>query len=229
MGGGGGAPDDPGDISGCLLWLRADSGVTEDANGAVSAWQSRCGNVVAAQSTVAHQPERLPTAGPNATPTIDFVPTEFDYLSLAGLTSGSQEYTVYAVLNPRSTAGSQALMGSESANARYFGFANASGLVSVRDPGNNVTCFAASTGDQWLSWEIGRGGTPTVACTRSDMASGGAGWSGTWSWTDPVLGAWKFQGFHYDGTVAEVVLYDHALSTTERTIIETYLTMRYGL
>lgn len=196
----------------------------------VTEWKNQCQmGSDATQAAPAVRPTRMVAAGPNDTTTLDFNAAEGDNLELS-LSDSSNSYTFYAVITQRLPNGTpQTLLGAnvESGTNHTFTLQHSGNGLGVSDDSMNVTCLTPTPGDQWLEWELT--GTD-LNCRRNGGAPTTASWDGVWSWSSlPKLGALTNVGtFAIDAEVAELILYRRALTPTEKSDIELYLTDRYG-
>ena len=247
--GGGGGPggfDDPTSIAGCILWLRADQGVT-DAGGQVTDWADQSGSDNhAAQPVDIKRPTLVSDGGPNGTPALDFERAQGDFLELANLDDASVDYTLYVALGQRAaTTSLQAILtGTNSGGATNRSLlvvattlsllfldtaGDATVAPSVLDEGGFITCHAAVAGDQWVGFALDATAA-TLRCNRSDGSEGQAPYGGTWSWgaNPPLLGSFSQSTHSIDAAIAEVILYNRVLDSGETQTLETYLNDRYG-
>ena len=233
-GGTGGGEPLPTDVGGCLLWLRADLGITESTGG-VSLWENQC--VVgqdASQSDTTRRPTVSANGGPGGTPALDFVRAEFDNMVL-NLSDPGSNYTLYAVLDQRSPDTEiQAILTSDDTTGqnRFFALvmaASPTDALGINDGTQYRPCIAAVAGPQWLSWELDATST-TMTCKRSGVEMDTSPWAGVWTWSAaPVLGSFKAGSHPIDALLSEVILYNRVLMPNEQALVEGYLAARYGL
>ncbi|MCA9617404.1 MAG: hypothetical protein KC731_00185 [Myxococcales bacterium] len=217
----------PTDLSGCLLWLRADLGVTVDGEGLVTGWadQSGQGNH-AAQTTPANSPRLLTGGGVAGTAGIDFDGSD-DFLSLASLGHTDGDYTVIVVFEQRSTDAEQVLLAGTTGDHVFYAATNTTAKVGVDDGTTTREIDDATVGPQMLTFVLSSGGT-SIELHRNGSSAGTATYDGTGGLTagNVVLGG---SSAPLDGVVSEVIVYDHALSATELRIAHGMLGARYGL
>jgi hypothetical protein len=230
-------------LPGCVLWLRADLGVTLNA-GNVSAWadQSGLGNNFV-QGTAASQALLLPSSLSGQT-SVDFDGLDDWYDGPGGnlvYTSPSQ-YTTFEVFNvdiistnvppPADYAndsvmgqGGSALVGTpmRSAGPLYVAYTWDGADKSVNLAISLLTSTFAMTrlGAGILSGRINNGPESTVACGN---INGGAGAGAT----HLELGR-GIVAQYYDGRVAEFIAYNRALTVAEQGQVAAYLRSRYNI
>ncbi len=209
----------PPEIGGCVLWLKADA-ITGSDGDSVSSWadSSAAGNP-ATQGTPANQPT-LRTGVLNGKPVVRFDGN--DYLSTA--TSFGNPYTIFAVGR---------MQGSQ--NARLISSAQYNWLLGFWGGVMNVM-YAEG-------WVVGGGGPPadTVAHIYSGRGTGanttlrnnGALVASNANGISPPgqlgLGGWRLNNECSKGDVAEVIIYNSALSSNDEAKVGYYLQAKYGI
>ncbi|MDO8543893.1 MAG: LamG-like jellyroll fold domain-containing protein [Opitutaceae bacterium] len=224
---------------GLQLWYRADRGVTKDAGNKVSRWVDLSGNGVhGMQSTASAQPLQttLPVAG-RAGLRFDGSATTLRSAA-ADLIKGSNDVTVVVVAKPGASQPTYAdILDYDHTTAPYGGFV----LQQNGDAQNQY-------GLGW--WYNGgwQGLTPTMPVAAGSIQIMTIVKSGT-AQDGYVNGEQKFGasvpaemhanpprifavgassiGRYFNGDVAEVLVYNRALSATERQQLEAALTARY--
>ncbi len=246
------SPNDP-SISGSLqLWLKSDTGVTADGSGFVSNWADQSGNGNdASQGSSSLQP-KLIANGMGLKPSIRFDGTG-DYMQSAWtstlLGSAPSEATVFFMFKPRNDDGNRnfeyALQFQRAAGVSFLtlvndGYYSGGNLLSDAD---TLGVFGRSAG-AWNSVH----GTDTLAQERPFAVSYGfdnpgsgdlflrlngsslGSTSATMSYdgssgNSPLRIGGTSGGF--GGDVAEVIVYDTALTLEQIQGIETYLLTTY--
>jgi hypothetical protein len=224
----------PDSIPGLQLWLDASQVVGVDSGAAVSSWpdNSSAGHD-ATQSSSTNQPTYQPTAL-NGQPALRFDGVD-DYLAVNGaMVSGNQGRTVIWVGRPTVVGnrgvidlGNGATTGGAFMVTPEYGVRVSGGnrlwstAASTTTPSIGVMSFSGtSTSDvsMWLN-----GTALSVASTAvATVQTSGAGTVG--AWTLSPAGSNNFAG-----DLAEILVYDRALSTAERLELEQHLTAKYGL
>jgi hypothetical protein len=215
----------PSDLAGLALWLRADAGVTRDAGERVSGWTNQA-------------PPPAPPLGPN-----DVLPASA--LALPQLTASSTG----GLPALRFDGGDDHLLLARSvSNARTVfwvvfedwraGGANANRYL-LGGPSGSTLEFCGGWSSLWLS------GTASASVTGGSTRFDGAGVNGSATprpWTPTVISLVTTGDVGFDrlmrhaghgqpwwGELAEIVVYDRALTAAEVQQVETYLGGRYGI
>ncbi len=211
--------------SGLKFWLAADSGITVDGSGGVSSWSDQSGNGNhATQSSSGNRPPVV-TNVLNGKPVVRFTASSAQYFSLPNLMSGASAGEVIVLLKSTATGVGLWQFGTGPYGASYpwtdgvnddFGRSSqfAQGL-----PPQSITSYriynVSSELGLWRSWVDGvqfyKSTSNTVAFTSA-----------------PTLGKNNF-GSYFSGDIAEILIYDHALSDSERFDVSTYLAQKYAL
>lgn len=228
----------PNQLSGCLLWLRGDLGVTQNSDGTAAVWadQSGHGND-ATQSNSSLAPYYSPNlVHPiNGQRTLYFDGNQPKWMQLTsslGSPSALHAFVVHRRLN--ATTGVVALTG-------FWGIGS-SGIQShmpftdgnVYDDGGGAVRYSCGpppvaldvsqvyeVQNQAGSWRNFQNGTPFFTSLTNTVGSGAA---------SPMLGRSPGStNVYYDGDVAEYIFYDRILSPNERALLINYLNGRYGL
>jgi hypothetical protein len=223
--------------AGLSLYLRGDSGVGLDDNGLVDQWLDQTTN---ANNTVQYTggPTARPTTGGtiNGVAALNFNSNSSNYLQAA--TSPTLALTgdmsLYAVANIADYTAPREILGKTSvaqpapfdyyaANATTLRFYRGNGSVnalavatqapsagiphvlSVTMAGTNASQYldGNANGSSALSTTIGDGGTPLYVGSRNDLSQ------------------------FMNGTMAEVMLFNGALSAADRTNVDNYLGVKY--
>lgn len=216
-----GAPDATWESNSMLLWLKADAGITT-AGGSVSAWadQSTYGND-AAQGTAANQPVHTP-AGLNGQATVVFDGN--DYLLIAGGPSSSR--TAFFVYQDTSVVSWATPLGTvyDGSYGAYHGHSNDTGLFNTTytDP---QTRGGLNTRD---GADVGNGlSTPRPDSWAIDahVATGALLQAVSTVGADNAAPASRA----INGGIAEIIVYDRALTPTEQDQVGSYLANKYHI
>lgn len=219
----------PVDLAGCVLWLRADQQVVQDANGLVSAWGdlSGQGNNVT-QATAGSRPGYAFT-GPGGKPVLTFS-TANTLLTRSSAVLSTSPWTIFTVAQASSPGGT--------GYAFYVGNANASNGFGVGVTGNSRDVFYSGAahlldGAPTSGWEkvtVRNDGTTTTARVN------GAPVALSNSTTQPVaptaltsVGGYQTSSQDWNGSIAEVICFNRVLSAPEVSSVELYLQRRYQL
>ncbi|MHB9025289.1 MAG: Ig-like domain-containing protein [Armatimonadota bacterium] len=228
--------------AGMQLWLKADAGITKDGYDRISAWADQSGqgaNVT--QGTGTYQP--LYTAGSiNGLPVVHFDGTN-DVMASSAVTL-NQQHTIVAVARVQSVAGT--------VNNPIFSYASTSnnaaevemvaydwcGSYIFRcrypglDPWNQTNMKFAMTMPVLMTQVKGANGSTAVKCYVNGTKVGpDQAVTTNFSTTSRCfrLGRHSYYGEYLPGDIAEVLVFDHDLTDSDRQIVESYLKTKYGL
>jgi len=223
----------PTNLTDCQMWLKADAGVQTDGSGNITNWvdQSSGGND-AANATTTECP-KLTGSALNGITTLHFDGTD-DKLNFNGEILTNTDYTVFVVEGRTSAQDNNYFMrgtttGGEAANKNmHLGYRYNSSLTHAQYSNDydmpvdeytsqkfNLYAFdldsAQTRGKHtWLNGSLWGSKTNDIPLISYDGASiGGTG--------------------DYLGDIAEVIIYDRALSEVERSKVERYLAGKYEL
>jgi hypothetical protein len=224
-----GQPWNPHALSGLILWLRTDIGITLNA-GNVSAWadQSGAGNSVT-QATPGNQPAFVASGGPNNVP----------YLSLVG---GANVHGLVGA----ATIGAQPLEYLIAARSTVSLPPNTAYLIDFSTNVNTVfQNSATNVVDQFDGTTIGNGVTVTIGsdfildsffsgASSQQTLNGGAPVSGsnpgvTAPSAPPTVGNSGLLTREWGGRIYEIAVYNRQLLAAERLAITRYMGARYGV
>jgi large repetitive protein len=227
----------PGGNGGSLkLWFKADAGTNTLTNGgAISQWIDQSGqgkNVT--QATAGNRPLFV-SNGTNFNPAIDYDGVN-DYLvnTTIGITGGNK--TFFAVTTPQTLpASTVGIIGAgTSLSETQFGYENAK-LNMYENIGNTATATTAiSTGVPMLS--TGMESSNVLSFFNNGTANGMGAYTSTPTSVRFTVGSHTvgssalptYKNF-WDGYISEVIMYDLAISASDREEVETYLGIKYGI
>ena len=237
--------------SGMKLWLKADAGVTKDGSNKVSAWADQSGNSNSAlQATSSKQPAWVDNAA-NGHPVMRFSGTDDILVGSVNFNVTSSDHTMIAV-HKRTTAtvGSSPLSFAVSLSPVDYGAPTMSWINNTDSFGTTNTFYgwgdaksvdlSAEPTALHLSMISRKGGTNGNggALTIRSVASGDLKETkATQTWTSVSTTNQYLVGCHnldsaypnqyLIGDVAEIVVYDRALSPSERTRVDYYFGRKY--
>lgn len=223
---GGGGPFVPTKLSGCVLWLRADLGVTLNGSN-VSAWADQSGNGRdLAQATTTKQPPYSTSGGPNSTPMVGPFDGVDDFLRATFTQAQPIHRWVVAIVNATPVAGETCMDGATGNTARFL-----SAGVTTTASINAGSSLAQSPTADISAFQICElqfnGASSSLRVGNSTAATGNAG---TASPNGIILGMFGDQASApSECSFAEVIDYDRILSAAEATTVRDYLKSRYGL
>lgn len=198
----------PRSIAGLELWLKADSLRLNDAD-PVATWTDYSANGYSFVEAT-NRPTYRATGGPNSHPCVEFDGTN-DALSTV-VTSVSQPYTIIVVFDV-----GRPIEGNEPRPVMGDSFIYAGTVLGCT--GGSANTFRVLVGTF-------NGGSSTVHINGSLDASGAAG-SGSIG-TVVALNCFNNATF-FAGKICEIIVYDSALSSTDRGNVEDYLQAKYGI
>ncbi len=222
---------------GLLLWLKADAGLTQDSNHALSLWADQSGNENDAVQATASQQPLVVTNAIGGQAAIRFDGTS-SFLQLpAGFSDFTQGFTAFVITQPASTAPWQ----------RFFDIGNGAGsdnLLLARNSSSNDLIYDAFNGGglatsldgpgilalnacQLLEVVHGPNGTVTMYKNGAQVAQGGASPINNITRTSGLIGKSNWNDSMFQGDIAEVVLFDEALTDADRQVWESYLNGKY--
>lgn len=212
----------PTDIAGCVLWVAADSIVGLSNGDPVSTWADLSGNGYNFTQTGGQRPT-YNTGVLNGKPVLTFVSANTQYMTTGGVNPVvNQAYTCFVVVKVTGALFQCFLDGGT----------NATGIVRI-DAGNtgyqiyagNVGAVSATPSNFNYLGAIFNGASSNlyVNGTSNPVDAGGSGIAGV------TLGAQGSGAGLLDGQIAEVIYYNSALSGGNITLVNTYLSTKYGL
>jgi hypothetical protein len=212
-------PFSPTDIAGLKLWLKADAGVTLSGSNVIS-WadqsgqgnnlSSQTGNSVLEQNIINNKPAIKFDSG-RLTGT-DIVTAKTIYAVIKTLASQPSQYA--AILE--ATGGGLYSAISENTWGSYFNTERpANTIISA-----NTAAVIASISNDGISYEFRLNG-------QNDLTQSDGG--GFLSRSDLYIGNDGSQGQQANVYIAEIIVYDSAISGTNIANIETYLNGRYAI
>lgn len=236
--------------NGLQLWLKADAGVTTNASGLVSSWADQTANGYnVSQSTDGNKPTYIANQI-NARPVLRFDGTD-DYLNntVANVLTGGQARTVFIVADANGNSGAYGLGGS-----LFFFRRGGGGFVmglEQADLGAGTT-YIHTDGLAYNHTTANQNAivaNPFLATYRSIGAGPGPANLSEWLngnsipvSTEPLNVEGGTTGFTignrediavtivpWNGDIAEILVYDSALSSTDRNTVEQYLFVQYGI
>ena len=234
-------------ISNLQLWMRADAGTTLTGTD-VDAWEDQSPNQFSAASQGTADAQLI-TDGLNFNPTLRFSGTQFlnlgnqPELDLQPLTD---EMTIITVINTTSF-GTVVSKGDEfDRNYQVWsGFTDRAlhhtlgratgdpttstrfGTLHIRNEPKITSGVVANTGSSLTRLTPYMNGVVDVAATNEGISNGNIA-------ADVLIGARRASGntgtgFLFRGDIAEVIIYDRDLTTTELEKVESYLAIKYGI
>lgn len=220
-------------ISGMVLWLRADQGITLGTGSQVATWadQSGHGNNVT-QATATARPTLSASGGPMGQPCLNFASASLQMLDRASAVVSASPWSAFVVQEtstPASEGFSFYVGGLSSSNGLGFGL-NGSDRV-IWYSGASILVDGVCPTSTWELWSaVNTGTTTTFSVNGSSQSvtnptvqpiapSAATGIGGS---TDTAADTWN-------GSIAEVILYNRALTAPEVALLNSYFSTRYGV
>ncbi len=226
----------PTEVSGCVLWLRADLGITLNGSDVLQ-WDDQSDSALSfVQATEADQPPYNATDGDlNNQPSVEFGADTTHQLELADATAmgGVDTSTWIFVLKPDSATTNQILL-RNAADAIFYYESGAANEYGIYDgTGHRTTGVEPSVVAQYLEWEFDAAGTACQCRVDGSDVGGSLTYDATLDLDKASainLGSWAHTGTNrFFGSMAELIVYNKILSAAEQTLIGAYMADRYGL
>ncbi|MEV6521079.1 LamG-like jellyroll fold domain-containing protein [Longispora sp. NPDC051575] len=211
--------------AGSIAWLRADAGVTVNGS-SVSNWADQSGGGHhAVMATPARQPQLVQNAV-NGQPALRFNGAQSMYFPspvnpftfsvfVVGKNSKSSGYSM--ILGPGGNYPNNQMRWENSNQALFVGLGN-NMPVCTSTIGNNKVYHALSARYDGNTMRVYRDGVLKSSHTFSTNTG----------WTLVSIGSW-FSSYFMVGDLAEVIVYQSALSDADRTATDNYLRTKYAL
>jgi len=252
----GGQGFDPDDISGCMLWLKADSitGHSDDAD--LTAWadSSGEGHDVVVPSGASNRPH-YKTNIMNGQPAILFNGSNEEYLTTSGINTffNAADFSIFLVVKPTGVSTNDQLM---------FGGYYSTNWAAIGSAVNNQTAFGINANEKFVIKGKAAAGdnttsTDSLVDNTAYVLSGVYDYSATTMWqfingtqTDketaidigtstantPEIGAITTSGRggvsvsnEYTGYIAEIIMFNSVLSERNLVDVNHYLGNKYGI
>ncbi len=219
--------------TGIHLWLKADAGITDPGSGLTS-WLDQSGGVIT--NTINGNPTRVEGVF-NFNPVTRFDGTgDFIKTNLSINHSTAPNVTIYAVYRP-SVDNAGAVWGEDDAGWDRFMMDDGghSTYNSIVGNGSNPTVnynipniFTANTGvNTTVIYQQAVANGTFVYANGTEVANFTSNQSGNSNTFE--VGTIGRGEFHFNGDVAEIIVYSNAHTATERNQVESYLAIKYGL
>lgn len=227
-------PFSPASLTNLSLWLdAADSSTISFSSGSnVSRWDDKSGNTrnltpLSGTTTYTANSIRLNTSAMSVSNAVNL--SELSFFIVAFSPNNVSNQTLF-VGRPQSTAGYSTVDGfsfyvdANTNNARYYG----NYLVGSQSISNSLVStsrflatLTATSNGSLATWQNGTAGGTAATNARTNTAQGfaiGTEWSGS-----------NYVNFISSAHYYEVIVYNTALSTTQRQQVEGYLAWKWGL
>jgi len=207
----------PTNISGCMLWLRADMGVETNAAGGVTNWldQSGSGNDAVSMATNIHPP--LVANIINGKPAVRFSGTDDDYVKFPKLTA--IRTVIWVISEDADASNGRFLLGDQGGNSYHF---HRSFGKEIWNGQHAPLAFNGITELNGVEIDGRTTLMPTNMAALSVRTSANA--------TANSLSRDRgISGRNWDGDVAELIIYDRVITGAEMNTVYAYLNDKYGL
>lgn len=240
FGAGGGGFTDPTDIAGCQLWLDAEQGVYSDAgttlatnNDTVQQWNDQSGNGNhVSQATGGNRPT-FKTAGINSKDSVEFADPSFMDSATPVVAAPNTVFAVHVMTLSDAFGG---VIWDSKANVRHnFYWDDVLNPDFFRSASVNIETTTVGFGsqfDEYITAVTYNGASSSIFMNGADVGDGSVdlGSNALDGITLGTLRAGLGGGNYYlNGQIAEVIVYDSALSTGDRATVETYLSNKWGI
>lgn len=226
----------PFSIPDMIMWYRSDFGVTRDGDGRVSEWKDLSGNRFhVVQSTAANRPfYNISSSLFNGKPALDFDYAIGTFLTCSHNTRQQPgNMTIFAVFQMATDyAGYSTIIGKTDSGAWSNGWALGSigGTTDCSFWYNGYGNYSGK-GDYTKPTKIlasGRRGTTILY--RSNGYSQATAAPGAIAASTNVLQIGTLEsGYHFSGSLAEIIVYKRALPDSDMYNVEMYLSQKYGI
>lgn len=212
--------------SGALLWLRANLGVIKSA-GQVTAWLDQSGHGL---DGIMDVPSREPALVPgewNGLPVIRFAGAQSLYLRQPIAPTTFTVFVAGRNRNPTEAHGIFLGPGGDTAN-NQLRWENGSSVLIV-GLGNDLPETAFSFGDTRVFHVLAaRYDGSNLTVSRNGTQVGSAHFATTGPWQIGQVGGWFSSDFMV-GDLAEILVYESALSEADTELTNSYLLQKYGM
>lgn len=218
----------PQSITGLNVWFRADAGLTTDSSGGISSWINQANTATSATQTTAAKRPILSGASANGKPAVRFDGVD-DTLATNITSSAAAEQTIIVVAKGQNY---QSMVRFQNAATPYivYPWGNKNYIISSD---NNGAGIASGLVDN--EWNIG------VARYKSGTASGMQTFrngkliaqrtsaAATLPSAPLTIGAYLGSSEFAKADIAEILVYNRALTESERQGVEQYLSQKYSV
>jgi uncharacterized repeat protein (TIGR01451 family) len=212
-------------------WYKANAGVSTVTNGtSVDFWNDQTNNATNVTQTGTARPI-YNTNGINFNPSLSFNGSQ-NLLRTAttGLSGGDKTFMSVALPNVLPTATTGIIGSGGTLNEIGFGYENGKLNVFENSGNNALSTTANTTGTVLLSTAIE---SSNAFSFFNNGTANGTGSTNSYPNTNRLtIGSHNVNGGDknfFNGQIAEVIVFDRAISATERANVESYLAIKYGI
>ena len=209
-------------ISGCTLWLSADSISGKSNNDTLGSWRDLSGNNNdAIQANVLLKPV-YHTNIINSKPAVNFTQASSQYM--VSTLAASQPYTLFIVGRTGVGAGNQYLVDGVAVNTGVMS-GGAGNNTFTMFSGNVLSASATPTNFNYVCGIYD--GVSSILTINGSATTGNVGAANTTGMTIGSNGS--ASGQFLNGDIAEIIVYNSHLSVSNRQKVENYLKTKYAL
>jgi hypothetical protein len=224
--------------TGCALWLRADLGVTTNVDGSVATWADQSGNGNnAAQDLALGYPSPMLTNDVGGRPMLNFDGT-IRYLVVPDapsleLTNDMSLFCAASCAN-FSAVNMLCNKGYLTGPHPFNFYVNTAGQTVAARGDNRGTSTITSTSALPVTTNVVCGFT-ALGSTGTDYLQGLANGTGSFGYgdiddaTQLYIGSRDALDLYFNGNLGELLIYDHALSSSDLQLVNSYLAGKYGV
>lgn len=213
----------PSQISGMIMWYDAAIGVTKDGSNKVSAWVDQIGGNTLIQGNATYQPTHI-SSSINGLPALRFNGHQLATLSQTII---DREYVIIYKLNG-AYSGTYHTLVIQDATPFYQVYIDATRIRGFIDPRNYDSLITPSAigVNNLLFARLAASG---LQFKNNGVTGATIGAAAIPTATAPFkVGSYGVNLNPLNGDIAEILVYNKALSATERASIENYLKTKYG-
>jgi len=217
--------------TGLVFWCKADAGVTYDGSNNVSSWADQTGNYTVTQGTSANKPTYV-ASDINGKPGLRFSGSQwlFNPSSISpGFNADITTISVAMTTSPSSLQYTLFLGNGSSSKNRGVGYYQSKELFDIG--GGYVNVASAPVANAFVTEELSvNSSLNTATFYRNGFQTASTAVGGLLNVTAGItVGAATDQYAPWQGDIAEVLVYDHQLSSTELQQVGIYLANKYNL
>ncbi|WP_366347433.1 S-layer homology domain-containing protein [Paenibacillus amylolyticus] len=248
-------PVGPGGIGASALWLRSDLGMGVASGQKVSTWEDQGSKINnATQSTEANQPTYWDDKNHNINfnPVLEYNGTSsFMNLDVSKLPQGKSPRSIITVSRTNKTGGLNYIISWGVQTGGYTGMGMLQvdargGLTTFNSDSNQTlytpdkfmgTTFPTELFVTWTGGDTGTNKARLYSKMKQVQELGGWGKDNAKAWNTgnsdgavvgKLIPATAANSGHWEGTIEEIIVFDHALTDAERQKVSTYLAIKYG-